>query len=191
MILYGIHAVLEVVRCRRSAARSIAEGFVAKCPQLFATLGSSCHVLIARCSARCNRVRLPIVAGSNHEPRAGASVRLRPCPASTILCHRDSLYTRIAKKDIRRNRDNIGERLGFLGRVIHDANPRAWLKEIQPRLGQRMDFALAVRIPALVSDNMRLVKFYPKLPAARFPANMLALFHPRQIICELRTGQRK
>jgi len=54
-----------------------------------------------------------------------------------------------------------------------------------------MDFALAVRIPALVSDNMRLVKFYPKLPAARFPANMLALFHPRQIICELRTGQPK
>jgi hypothetical protein len=55
-----------------------------------------------------------------------------------------ALYTRITKEDIRRNRDNIGERLGFLGRVIHGANPRAWLKEIRLRLGERMDFASAV-----------------------------------------------
>ncbi len=32
-----------------------------------------------------------------------------------------ALYTSIAKEDIRRNWDNIGERLGFLGRVIHGA----------------------------------------------------------------------
>jgi hypothetical protein len=38
-----------------------------------------------------------------------------------------ALYTRIAKEDIRRNRDNVGERLGFLGRIIHGMNPRAWL----------------------------------------------------------------
>ena len=41
-----------------------------------------------------------------------------------------ALYTRITKEDIRRNRDNVGERLGFLGRVIHGTNPRAWLKEM-------------------------------------------------------------
>ena len=51
------------------------------------------------------------------------------------------LYTRIAKEDIRRNRDNVGERLGFLGRVIHGTNPSAWLKEMRELLG---DFASAV-----------------------------------------------
>jgi hypothetical protein len=56
-----------------------------------------------------------------------------------------ALYTRIAKKeDIRRNQDNIGERLGFLARVIHGTNPRAWMKEIQQGLGEKIDFASAV-----------------------------------------------
>jgi hypothetical protein len=45
-----------------------------------------------------------------------------------------ALYTRIAKEDIRRNRDNVSERLGFLGRVIHGMNPQAWLKEMRQRL---------------------------------------------------------
>jgi hypothetical protein len=55
-----------------------------------------------------------------------------------------ALYTRITKEDIRRNRDNAGERLGFLGRVIHGTNPRAWLKEMRQRLGEKIDFASAV-----------------------------------------------
>jgi hypothetical protein len=55
-----------------------------------------------------------------------------------------ALYTRISKEDIRRNRDNAGERLGFLGRVIHGTNPRAWLKEMRQRLGEKIDFASAV-----------------------------------------------
>jgi len=55
-----------------------------------------------------------------------------------------ALYTSIAKEDIRRNRDNVGERLGFLGRVVHGGNPRAWLKEIRQRLGERMDFTSSV-----------------------------------------------
>jgi hypothetical protein len=55
-----------------------------------------------------------------------------------------ALYTRITKEDIRRNRDNVAERLGFLGRVIHGTNARAWLKEMQQRLGEKMDFASAV-----------------------------------------------
>jgi hypothetical protein len=49
-----------------------------------------------------------------------------------------ALYTRITKEDIRRNRDNISERLGFLGRVIHGTNPRAWLKEIRQRTGEQL-----------------------------------------------------
>ena len=34
-----------------------------------------------------------------------------------------ALYTKITKDDIRRNRNNAAERLGFLGRVIHGTNP--------------------------------------------------------------------
>ena len=54
-----------------------------------------------------------------------------------------ALYTRINKDDIRRNRDNAAERLGFLGRVIHGTNPRAWLKEVKRRIGERANSATA------------------------------------------------
>ena len=48
-----------------------------------------------------------------------------------------ALYTKITKDDIRRNRNNAAERLGFLGRVIHGTNPRAWLKEVRQRVGEK------------------------------------------------------
>jgi hypothetical protein len=51
------------------------------------------------------------------------------------------LYTQLTKDDIRRNSNNAAERLGFLGRVIHGANPRAWLKELTQRVGERIEFA--------------------------------------------------
>lgn len=54
------------------------------------------------------------------------------------------LYTKTVKDDIRRNRDNVGERLGFLGRIIHGMNQRAWLKEMRHRLGEKLDFASVV-----------------------------------------------
>jgi hypothetical protein len=54
-----------------------------------------------------------------------------------------SLYTRLAKDDIRRNRDSVGERLGFVGRVIHGTNPRAWLMEMRHGIGEKVDFASA------------------------------------------------
>jgi len=49
-----------------------------------------------------------------------------------------------AKDDIRRNRNNAAERLGFLGRVIHGTNPRGWLKEVKQRIGERIDFTPAI-----------------------------------------------
>ena len=55
-----------------------------------------------------------------------------------------ALYTKITKDDIRRNRNNAAERLGFLGRVIHGTNPRAWLKEVRQRIGEGIDFAAAM-----------------------------------------------
>jgi hypothetical protein len=54
------------------------------------------------------------------------------------------LYTKITKDDIRHNRDNAGERLGFVKRVIHGTNPRAWLKEIHCHLGEKIDFTSTV-----------------------------------------------
>jgi len=54
-----------------------------------------------------------------------------------------ALYTRITKDDIRRNRENAAAKLGFLGRVIHGSNPRAWLRELKQRVGEKMDFSVA------------------------------------------------
>src|SRR5271157_1582440 len=55
-----------------------------------------------------------------------------------------AMYTKITKDDIRRNRNNAAELLGFLGRVIHGTNPRAWLKEVRQRVGEKIDFAAAM-----------------------------------------------
>src|SRR5271157_2878629 len=55
-----------------------------------------------------------------------------------------TLYTKITKDDIRRNRNNAAERLGFLGRVIHGTSPRAWLREVRQRAGEGIDFATAM-----------------------------------------------
>ena len=48
-----------------------------------------------------------------------------------------ALYTQTTKADIRRNQDNIAERLGFLERVVHSVNPRVWLNEISERIGEK------------------------------------------------------
>jgi hypothetical protein len=53
------------------------------------------------------------------------------------------IYGSVTKDDIRHNRGNVAERLGFLGRLIHGSNPRAWLKELKLRLGESLDYAEA------------------------------------------------
>jgi len=55
-----------------------------------------------------------------------------------------ALYIKITKDDIRRNRQNVAERLGFLGRVVHGTNPRAWLKDVRQHIGEKTDFAMAI-----------------------------------------------
>jgi hypothetical protein len=47
-----------------------------------------------------------------------------------------ALYTRTTKADIRRNQDNIAERLGFLSRVVHGVSPQSWLTELRQRIGE-------------------------------------------------------
>jgi hypothetical protein len=54
-----------------------------------------------------------------------------------------SIYIGVTKDDIRHNRNNVAERLGFSGRLIHGRNPQAWLKELRIRLGERLDHVIA------------------------------------------------
>ena len=50
-------------------------------------------------------------------------------------------YIRTTKEDIRRNRGNVAEVLGFLGRIIHGAHPRrAWVAELKSKIGERVDY---------------------------------------------------
>jgi hypothetical protein len=54
------------------------------------------------------------------------------------------LYAKTSKEDIRKNRDGIAERLGFLGRVTHGANYRNWLRDLKHRVGETVDYTLAL-----------------------------------------------
>jgi hypothetical protein len=72
-------------------------------------------------------------------PQLGHATYLfgKPCSMETFL----RLYAHVSKEDIRRNRDNVAARLGFLGRIVHGANPRTWIKELRDRLGETADYA--------------------------------------------------
>ena len=61
-------------------------------------------------------------------------------------------YIRTTKEDIRHNRGNVAEVLGFLGRVIHGTSPRTWLTELKAKIGERVDFAAAAAPPAASAD---------------------------------------
>ena len=50
-------------------------------------------------------------------------------------------HTATTKEAIRRNRTNVSERLGFLGRVVHGSNPRILLRTLTARLGEAADHA--------------------------------------------------
>lgn len=92
-------------------------------------------------------------------PRLGHATYVFAKPRSTegFL----AFYTTITKQDIRKNRENAGERLGFLGRVVHGTNPKAWLKEMRQRLGDKVDFASEATDDTLAprgrSGKLRLV----------------------------------
>lgn len=53
-----------------------------------------------------------------------------------------ALYRKVTKDDIRRNRGNLAERLGFWGRLIHGLSPQRWLKDLKLRMGESVDYAL-------------------------------------------------
>lgn len=77
-------------------------------------------------------------------PQSGHATYLfaQPARTETFL----ALYTRVTKDDIRANRDNVAERLGFLGRIVHGANPRAWNHQLRSKLGEPIDYAAAAEV---------------------------------------------
>jgi hypothetical protein len=74
-------------------------------------------------------------------PQLGHATYLFTKPAS--MSQFLAVYASVTKEDIRQNRDNVAERLGFLGRLIHGVNPGAWFKELKERLGEVTDYAEA------------------------------------------------
>lgn len=56
-------------------------------------------------------------------------------------------YARTPKDDIRRNRTNASERLGFVGRVMHGSNPRTWVRHLRARIGEPVDYLLTIEMP--------------------------------------------
>jgi hypothetical protein len=70
-------------------------------------------------------------------PQLGHATYLFAKPASmeSFL----ALYIRTSKQEIRVNRNNVAERLGFLCRMVHGSNARAWLKELGVKLGEPLD----------------------------------------------------
>ncbi len=74
-------------------------------------------------------------------PQLGHATYLfsKPTSMSEFL----AIYGSVTKEDIRHNRGNVAERLGFLGRLIHGLNHRSWLKELKLRFGEVVDYAEA------------------------------------------------
>jgi hypothetical protein len=71
-------------------------------------------------------------------PQLGHATYLFSKPAS--LAEFLSFYRGLSKDDIRHNRNNAAERLGFLGRLIHGSNPRAWLEDLKALIGEVTDY---------------------------------------------------
>ncbi|MGH9793592.1 MAG: hypothetical protein ACRD5G_02365 [Candidatus Acidiferrales bacterium] len=74
-------------------------------------------------------------------PQLGHATYLFSKPANMIQFL--AIYGTATKDDIRHNRINVAEKLGFLGRIIHSQNPHKWLQELKTYLGEVVDYAEA------------------------------------------------
>ena len=75
-------------------------------------------------------------------PQLGHATYVFAKPADVLKFVR--LYAATCRDDIRRNRGNVAEQLGFVGRVMHGSNPRTWLRELRSRAGETVDYALSI-----------------------------------------------
>lgn len=67
-------------------------------------------------------------------PRLGHATYIfsRPANLTDFL----AIYKSVTKDDVRQNRHNVAERLGFVGRMVHEHNLGAWIRELKRRLGE-------------------------------------------------------
>ena len=77
-------------------------------------------------------------------PQLGHATYLfsKPTTMSEFL----TIYRDVTKDDIRHNRGNVAERLGFLSRLIHTHNPAKWERELKICLGEVVDYAAAEEV---------------------------------------------
>jgi len=74
-------------------------------------------------------------------PQLGHATYLFSKPAS--MSEFLAIYSKVTREDILRNRSNVAERLGFLGRLIHGLKLGAWLKDLKARVGEIADYVEA------------------------------------------------
>ena len=51
------------------------------------------------------------------------------------------LYSKVTRDEIRKNRGNTADQLGFIGRIMHGNNPHSWLRELHTRIGRCRDYS--------------------------------------------------
>jgi hypothetical protein len=57
-----------------------------------------------------------------------------------------SNYAVTSRDNIRKNRANAAQQLGFIGRVMHGRNPRAWNRDVIARIGEAVDYSAAAAV---------------------------------------------
>ena len=67
-------------------------------------------------------------------PQAGHATYVFAKPADIELWV--GQYARTTRQEIRLNRDNVAESLGFLGRVVHGKSKTEWSKDLRPKIGE-------------------------------------------------------
>jgi hypothetical protein len=72
-------------------------------------------------------------------PEAGHATYVFTRPADVIAWVWQ--YAKTTRKDIRLNRNNAAELLGFLGRVVHGRNRAEWWREVRMKIGEPPDYA--------------------------------------------------
>jgi len=82
-----------------------------------------------------------VVAVIVETPELGHATYLFSKPSSMEAFF--NIYQRVTKEDIRRNRDNVAGRLGFVGRIVHGNNPRLWVKALKDHLREPVEYAEA------------------------------------------------
>lgn len=66
------------------------------------------------------------------QPGHATYIFAKPDDLSAFL----TVYAGTTKEDICKNRDNVSECLGFLGRVAHGNNPKRWWSELHTRIAE-------------------------------------------------------